>query len=145
MPEDVRETIRVPWTSALTVLGVQILALVGLGGADGAPRTITPWLNGAVAVAWAWLTWRACAMRIRVSPDGIRSHGVWRTRFVPWEDLVVVRSEIARSRSGLWEYPMAILFDGSRVALTGVYGLRSEHESRVDRIARRLNTLCDQA
>ncbi|MEU6652089.1 PH domain-containing protein [Streptomyces sp. NPDC046900] len=93
-------------------------------------------------MAWASLTWRAVAMRVRVSPEGIRSHGLWRTRFVPWDDLVVVQSFPG---PGLLECPMAILFDGSLVELTGVYGLRSEDESRVDRIAERLNALCDQA
>lgn len=39
---------------------------------------------------------------------------------------------------------MAILFDGSVVNLTGVYGLRSEGESRVDRIAKDLNRMCGE-
>ncbi|MEU6320370.1 PH domain-containing protein [Streptomyces sp. NPDC047009] len=137
-----QETIRIPWTSALAALSFQPLALTGLGGVVGSPGVIRPWLYGALAVAWASLTWRAVAMRVRVSPEGIRSHGLWRTRFVPWDDLVVVQSFPG---PGLLECPMAILFDGSLVELTGVYGLRSEDESRVDRIAERLNALCDQA
>ncbi|MFE2432708.1 PH domain-containing protein [Streptomyces sp. NPDC059373] len=126
--------------------GIQLLALGGIGGAEGAPRALRPWLYGGIGLAWAWLSWRAVTMRIRVSPEGIRSRGFWRTRFVAWEDLVEVESEVDLSRRGpLWEHPTAILFDGSRVPLTGVYGLRSEGTSRVDRIAERLNLLCDEA
>ncbi|MGW3494744.1 hypothetical protein [Streptomyces sp. NPDC001020] len=104
-------------------LVVQLLALLGLGGTEGAPSAIRPWLYGAVAVAWASLTWRAVAKRIRVSSEGIHSYGLWRTRFVPWDDVVTVETEIASARS-LLEYPTAILLNGSRVRLDGVYGLR---------------------
>lgn len=140
------ESIRVWWTSALATLGVQMMTLCALGGAEGSPGAVRPWLYGLLGPAWAWLTWRATAMRIRVSPEGIRSHGVWRTRFVAWEDLVQVDGELDYliTRSPL-ECPTAVLFNGSRVPLTGVYGLRREGTSRVDRIAERLNALCDEA
>jgi len=140
------ESIRIPWTSALVALGFQILALMGVGRAAGTPEVIRPWLYGADGIVWAALTWRSAAMRIRVSSEGIRSHGVWRTRFVPWDDLVLVETQIDwSSRSALWEYPTAILFNGRRVRLTGVYGLRAEGESRMDRIVGRLNELCDES
>ncbi|MFE2531559.1 hypothetical protein [Streptomyces sp. NPDC059371] len=42
-------------------------------------------------------------------------------------------------------HPVAQLCDGSQVPLTGAYGFRSDVESRVDRIAPRLNTPADQA
>jgi hypothetical protein len=138
------ESIRIVWASALVAVGIQLLALGGVGGAEGAPAAVRPWLYGGIGLAWAWLSWRAVAMRIRVSPEGIRSHGFWTTRFVAWEDLVEVESEIDLLRGPLWECPTAILFDGSRVPLTGVHGLRSEGTSRVDRIAERLNALCDE-
>lgn len=120
-----------------------MLALIGLGGIQGSPGVIRPWLYGALAAGWASLTWRTATARIQVSPEGIHSHGTWRTRFVSWDDLVWVR--VVRATGVLWEFPVAILSDGSHVPLTGVYGLRSESESRVDRIAEQLTMLANQA
>ncbi|WP_328451592.1 PH domain-containing protein [Streptomyces sp. NBC_00386] len=82
--------------------------------------------------------------RLQLCPEGIHSHGTWRTRFVPWEDLVWVNA-VRAGRGGLWEYAVADLSDGSHVRLAGVYGLSSEGESRVERIAERLLMLSDQA
>ncbi|MFF4800683.1 PH domain-containing protein [Streptomyces sp. NPDC001351] len=30
--------------------------------------------------------------RLRMSPDGIRSRGLWRTRFVAWDSLMMVNA-----------------------------------------------------
>uniref|UniRef100_A0AAU3HXP0 PH domain-containing protein n=1 Tax=Streptomyces sp. NBC_01393 TaxID=2903851 RepID=A0AAU3HXP0_9ACTN len=136
-----RETIRIPWVAAVLTLAFQIPILIGLGVVDYAPGAIRPWLYGAGVAGWALLTWRTATARLQVSPEGIRSHGTWRTRFVPWEDLVWVS---VLTSGSLWEFPVAFLSDGRDVPLTGVYGLRSDGESRVDRIAERLNTLSDQ-
>ncbi|MGW7611293.1 PH domain-containing protein [Streptomyces sp. NPDC054766] len=137
-----RETIRIPWLAAVQALVLQLPMLVGIGGFEYAPGVIRPWLDGALMAGTALLTWRTAAARLQVSPEGIRSHGTWRTRFVPWEDLVWV--SVVPS-GDLWEFPVAILSDGREVPLTGVYGLRSDVESRVDRIAERLIMLSDQA
>ncbi|OIJ65292.1 hypothetical protein WN71_023695 [Streptomyces mangrovisoli] len=116
--------------------------LLALGCTEAAPDAARPFLFGAWAVVWAWLTWRACTMRIRLSPDGIHSHGLWRTRFVAWDDLLMVVADHDLPMVGLlWECPTALLADGDRVVLNGVYGLVSEDTSRVDRITARLNTL----
>lgn len=125
------------------MLCFQLLALIGVGGIQGLPGVIRPWPYGALAAGWASLTWRTATARLQVSPEGIHSHGTWRTRFVSWDDLVWVRA--FQAIGPLWEFPLAILSDGSRVPLTGVYGLRSENESRVDRIAEQLTILADQA
>ncbi|MFE2424160.1 PH domain-containing protein [Streptomyces hokutonensis] len=138
-----RETIRIPWVTALQLLIFQMLALIGLGGIQGSPGVIRPWLYGALAAAWALLTWRTATARLQVSPEGIRSHGTWRTRFVSWDDLVRVRAFPATGP--LWEFPIAILSDGNYVPLTGAYGLRSERESRVAQIAEHLTMLAEQA
>ncbi|MFI7400737.1 PH domain-containing protein [Streptomyces sp. NPDC049541] len=139
-------TIRNPWTNGLSCAGVLMLGAVVLGLVTEAPEPMQPFLFPAPAVAATWLAWRALSSRLRVSPDGIRSRGLWRTRFVAWDDMVVVESGIDWSTNGaLWECPVAILFDGSVVSLTGVYGLRSEGESRVDRIAKDLNRMCDES
>ncbi|MGW3117713.1 PH domain-containing protein [Streptomyces sp. NPDC001107] len=138
-------TIRNPWTNGLRCAGILLLGAVLLGLVTEAPEPVQPWLYPAPAVAVTWLAWRALSSRLRVSPDGIRSRGLWRTRFVAWDDLVVVESRIDWWTNGaLWECPVAILLDGSVVSLTGVYGLRSEGESGVDRIARDLNRMCDE-
>ena len=138
-------TIRNPWTNGLRCAGLLMLGAVVLSLVTEAPEPEGPLLFPAPAVAVTWLAWRALSSRLRVSHDGIRSRGLWRTRFVAWDDLVVVESGIDWWTNGaLWECPVAILFDGSVVSLTGVHGLRSGGESRVDRIAKDLNRMCDE-
>ena len=138
-------TIRNPWTNGVRFVAVLMVGGVVLGLVGETPKAAQPLLYPAPAVAVTWLAWRALSSRLRVSQDGIRSRGLWRTRFVAWDDLVVVESRIDWWMSGpLWECPVAILFDGSVVSLTGVHGLRSEGESRVDRIAKDLNRMCDE-
>lgn len=127
----------------LSVLALQVAALATLGALQHLPGVNSPWGGGACALAWASFTWRTAVARLEISPEGIRSHGTWRTRFVPWDDLEWV--SVSPALSTLFELPVAMLVDGSRVPLTGAYGLRSDVESRVERIARRLNTLADQA
>jgi hypothetical protein len=140
------ESIRTFWAIVFATLGVQILAMGCGGGAEGAPGAVRPWLYGAIWLGWAWLTWRALTMRIRVSPEGIRCRGFWRTRFVAWDDLVEVVSKTDLGpRAQLWEYPSAILFNRHSVRLIGVYGWRREGISQIDRIAERLNALCDES
>ncbi|MER6417862.1 hypothetical protein [Streptomyces sp. NPDC001137] len=139
-------TIRNPWTNGLSCVGILMLGAVVLSLVTEAPESVQPFLLPAPAVAVTWLAWRALSSRLRVSSEGIRSRGLWRTRFVAWDDMVVVESRIDWStRGALWELPVAILLDGSVVSLTGVYGLRSEGESRVDRIAKELNRMCDES
>jgi len=135
-------TIRNPWANVARCVAVLAVGAVVLGLVTQAPAPAAIWLFPAPAVAVTWLAWRALSSRLRVSHDGIRSRGLWGTRFVAWADLLVVDCRI--DVNILWEHPAAILFDGSVVNLTGVYGLRSEGESRVDRIARDLNRMCDE-
>ncbi|RPF31337.1 PH domain-containing protein [Streptomyces sp. TLI_185] len=138
-------TIRNPWTNGLRCAGLLMLGAVVLSLVTEAPEPFGLFLCPVPAVAVTWLAWRALSSRLRVSRDGIRSRGLGRTRFVAWDDLVVVESGIDWWTNGaLWECPVAILFDGSVVTLTGVHGLRSEGESRVDRIAKDLNRMCDE-
>jgi hypothetical protein len=138
-------TIRNPWSNGVRCAGILMFGAVVLGLAVEAPEPAGPLLFPVPAVAVTWLARRALSSRLRVSHDGIRSRGLWRTRFVAWDDLVVVESRIDRgTKAALWEYPVATLFDGSVVSLRGVYGLRSDGESRVDRIAKDLNRMCDE-
>ncbi|MFE2296985.1 PH domain-containing protein [Streptomyces sp. NPDC059445] len=129
--------------AVLSVLGLQMPAVLALSVVQFAPEVIAPWLAGAWAVLWALFTWRTAVARLEVSPEGVRSHGTWRTRLVAWDDLVWV--SVYPAMSILFELPVAHLCDGSQVPLTGAYGFRSDVESRADRIAQRLNTLADQA
>lgn len=129
--------------TVVSVLSLQLPAMTGMGGVLSLPGAIGLWLAGPWAAGWVLFTWRTAVTRLEVSPEGIRSHGTWRTRFVSWDDLSLV--SVRQAQSVLGELPVAILCDGSQVPLTGAYGFRSDVESRVDRIAKRLNTLADQA
>lgn len=142
-----RETIRSWGTIAAATLFVQALNALALGGAENAARPLQPWLYGLVAAFWAVTTGRALAMRLDIDPQGVRSHGLWRTRHVAWHDVVLFQPALPPSaRIPLWDHPSAIRFHGPPVPLTAVSGLLlRDGRSSTSRLCTHLNALCDQA
>ncbi|MFF3753240.1 PH domain-containing protein [Streptomyces sp. NPDC002018] len=136
-----RYSIRIWWTWGLHVLLVQVGVALG-GGALVEWRPpflhVLYWVFGAT---WVVLTWRVLARRLRVTSSGVRSHGLWRTRHVPWDDVVLFMSD----GDPRWESPAAELLDGRLVILDGVRGLCSDEDSPVDKIVSRLNAELDRA
>ncbi|MDX3853126.1 hypothetical protein [Streptomyces sp. AK02-01A] len=126
---------RIWWTWGLNVLLVQMGVALVIGGlAEWRPSflNVLYWVSG---VAWVVLTWRGLARRLRVTTSGVRSHGLWRTRLVRWDDVALFVS----SADPRWESPAAELFNGRLVILDGIRGLCSDEESPVDKIVIRLN------
>ncbi|WP_328676919.1 hypothetical protein OG905_23940 [Streptomyces sp. NBC_00322] len=137
-----RQTIRIWWTWALYVLVIQMFAFPAVEAVQDSPSFLHPWLYPLLACVWLLLTWRTLARRLCVTPEGVRSHCVWRSQFVSWDEVVEFET---LPTGGMYEFPAAILLTRRLVIFKGVFGLCSDVESPVDKVVKHLNERCDEA